>query len=87
MFHSKFGTTPYACDYTDKLMEIEGQTVSVCDLNSDKLPYVENYFDLITFTEVIEHIENHRNTLSDIFYIKTKRYFYSKHSQHSEFKI
>jgi len=69
MLHSKFGTTPYACDYTDELMQIEGLDVTVCDLNCEKLPYEDNYFDLVTFTEVIEHIENHRNTLSDIFRI------------------
>lgn len=47
-------------------MELDGQAVEVCDLNSQKLPYGDNSLDLITFTEVIEHIENQRLTLSEI---------------------
>jgi len=63
---SQLSTIPSACDYTKELMELNGQVVEVCDLNSQKLPYGDNSFDLITFTEVIEHIENHRFTLSEI---------------------
>ena len=63
---SQLSTIPSACDYTKELMELDGQDVEVCDLNSQKLPYGDNSFDLITFTEVIEHIENHRFTLSEI---------------------
>lgn len=47
-------------------MELDGQSVDICDLNTQKLLYNDNTFDLITFTEVIEHIENHRLTLSEI---------------------
>jgi ubiquinone/menaquinone biosynthesis C-methylase UbiE len=63
---SQIETKPYACDYTDGLMELDGQTVEICDLNVEELPYGDNTFDLVTFTEVIEHIENHRFTLSEI---------------------
>jgi len=63
---SQIDIKPYACDYTDGLMELDGQTVEICDLNAEKLPYEDNTFDLVTFTEVIEHIENHRFTLSEI---------------------
>ena len=63
---SQVSTKPYACDYTEGLMELDGQSVDICDLNNQKLPYDDNTFDLVTFTEVIEHIENHRFTLSEI---------------------
>jgi len=55
-----------ACDYTNKLMEIPNQQVDVCDLNTQNLPYNDEHFDLITMTEVVEHIENHRKTISEI---------------------
>jgi len=48
-----------ACDYTDKFMELEDVKVDIVDLNECKLPYPDNYFDLITFTEVAEHLENY----------------------------
>ena len=63
---SQISTKSYACDYTEGLMELDGQSVDICDLNNQKLPYDDNTFDLVTFTEVIEHIENHRFTLSEI---------------------
>ena len=69
MFRSKFETISYACDYTDELMQNDDQTVEVCDLNKEALPYEDNYFNIITLTEVIEHIENHRHTLTDIYRI------------------
>ena len=59
-------TISSACDYTEDLMELDGQKVDVCDLNFDSLPYLDDTFDLITFTEVIEHIENHRRILREI---------------------
>ena len=62
---SQLSTKPSACDYTKELMELDGQDVEVCDLNSQKLPYGDNSFELITFTEVIENIENQRFTLSE----------------------
>jgi ubiquinone/menaquinone biosynthesis C-methylase UbiE len=59
-------TISHACDYTNELMELKDQKVDICDLNSSALPYEDNTFELITFTEVIEHIENHRFTLREI---------------------
>ena len=56
-----------ACDYTETLMELAGQSVDVVNLDTDPLPYPDDSFDLITFTEVIEHVENHRAVLRDIF--------------------
>lgn len=56
----------HACDYTDTLMQLPGQKVDTCDLNTDPLPYADNSFDLVTFTEVIEHVEHHQDVLREI---------------------
>lgn len=55
-----------ACDYTDALMQLPEQQVDVVDLNLQQLPYPDDSFDLVTFTEVIEHVENHYAVLRDI---------------------
>ena len=63
----RLDVAPHACDYTDELMQLPGQKVDVCDLNTDPLPYADNTFDLVTFTEVIEHIEHHQDALREIY--------------------
>ncbi|NWF38638.1 class I SAM-dependent methyltransferase [Mariprofundus sp. NF] len=55
-----------ACDYTDEFMELDGVTVNVVDLNDGKLPYADQQFDLVTFTEVAEHLENYRAIIREI---------------------
>ena len=37
------------------------------DLNRDTLPYADESFDVITITEVVEHIENFRATFREIY--------------------
>ena len=58
--------TSFACDYTDTLIELEGQKVDIVDLNKDSLPYGKDTFDIVTATEIIEHLENPRSFLRDI---------------------
>lgn len=58
--------TSAACDYTDSLMELPNQKVDIVDLNVNRLPYQDELFDLVTATEVIEHLENPRLFLRDI---------------------
>ena len=60
------GITSAACDYTDSLMELPNQQVDIVDLNVKRLPYHDEQFDLVTATEVIEHLENQRLFLRDI---------------------
>ncbi|MGZ5024645.1 MAG: class I SAM-dependent methyltransferase, partial [Chthoniobacterales bacterium] len=55
-----------ACDYRDDLMTIGDLKVDVVDLNTGSLPYPNESFDLVTCTEVIEHLENFRPALREI---------------------
>lgn len=57
----------FACDYTSALMKIENQKVEITNLNDDTLPYESNTFDLVTCTEVIEHLENYRKLIREVF--------------------
>jgi SAM-dependent methyltransferase len=66
MLHDRFGFESSAIDYTDTLMQRDGQKVDIVDLNKDSLPYPDNHFDVVTLTEVIEHIEHDRDVLREI---------------------
>ena len=67
LLRAKFGNKSSVCDYTDELMRIEDQKVDKADLNTEGLAYPDNTFDLVTTTEVIEHLEHYRETLREIF--------------------
>src|SRR5882672_3041455 len=59
----------HACDFH---VELFGPGRNVCtkvDLNSGTLPYANGEFDLVTSSEVIEHIENFRGLLREAFRI------------------
>jgi SAM-dependent methyltransferase len=58
-----------ACDYTDTFMELDEIKVDVVDLNDGKLPYPDRHFELVTFTEVAEHLENYRAVVREIYRI------------------
>ena len=62
----EFSVTPHACDYRDDLMTLADVRVDVVDVNREPLPYVDGSFDLVTCTEVIEHLEDFRSTLREI---------------------
>jgi len=44
----------------------KGIKVSICDINSDGLPYEDNFFDSITFIDVIEHLIEPHHILKEI---------------------
>lgn len=67
LFQQEFKTVSSACDYTDSLMKLAGQKVDVANLNEEKLPYADSSFDIVTATEVIEHLEHYRETLREIY--------------------
>jgi ubiquinone/menaquinone biosynthesis C-methylase UbiE len=61
-------TSASCCDYTDELMKLPDQQVDIVDLNkTKKLPYENNKFDIITMTEVVEHLEDFRAILREVY--------------------
>jgi len=65
----KFDLCCAACDYSDKFLDVDDVRVGVVDLNLGKLPYENCSFDLVTFTEVAEHLENYHAIVREIFRI------------------
>jgi ubiquinone/menaquinone biosynthesis C-methylase UbiE len=66
MIQSKYGVDSYCCDYTDCLLENRNAHFDIVNLNHQDLPYEKNYFDLVTCTEVVEHVENYRKFFRDV---------------------
>ncbi|HEY0369995.1 MAG TPA: class I SAM-dependent methyltransferase [Chthoniobacterales bacterium] len=62
----EFRLKPRACDYRDDLITLGDVRVDIVDLNNDRLPYDDASFDLITCTEVIEHLEHYRSLLREV---------------------
>lgn len=56
-----------ACDYTSALMALPDVEVKVANLNTEPLPFADASFDLVTCTEVVEHLEHYRETLREIY--------------------
>lgn len=56
-----------ACDYTPTLMVLPDISVAVANLNTEPLPFADASFDLVTCTEVIEHLEHYRETLREMY--------------------
>lgn len=66
LLRNKFDLHSSACDYTGNLMKLPDVTVNVANLNTEALPYQDSVFDLVTCTEVIEHLENYRFILREV---------------------
>ncbi|MDI6743447.1 MAG: class I SAM-dependent methyltransferase [Smithella sp.] len=68
LFKTRLKTRSFCCDYSNELMKLPGQPVDMVDLNVDKkLPYQDNMFDIVTATEVVEHLEDFRAILREIY--------------------
>ncbi len=64
---ARYSLQSFACDYTDRLMEPAAQKVDIVDLNREPLPYPDNHFALVTCIETIEHVENFRELIREIY--------------------
>lgn len=56
----------FACDYTDEFLKAEVNELKIADLNSGELPFEDQSFDLVTITEVVEHLENYHAIIREI---------------------
>ncbi len=56
-----------ACDFHVELFAPGKHVCTKVDLNSGTLPYADSEFDLVTSSEVIEHIENFRGLLREAY--------------------
>lgn len=55
-----------ACDYHIERFALADINIVQLDLNTHPLPYTDASFDLITCSEVLEHVENYRAVLREI---------------------
>ncbi len=65
-FRDHFQARSSACDYTGELMRLPDQKVDIVNLNQEAFPYPEAAFDMVTATEVVEHLERYREVLRDL---------------------
>ncbi len=56
----------FACDFHVERFQVPGVPIERVDLNSEPLPYAGEEFDLVTCSEVLEHLENPRGVLREI---------------------
>lgn len=56
-----------ACDVHVQRFEADGVTCDPVNLNHEPLPYRDGQFDLVTASEVVEHLENYRGLLREVF--------------------
>ncbi len=62
-----FPLIPSACDLHVDRFRGDNVTCVTVDLNHERLPYPDAQFDLVTCSEVVEHLENYRALLRDAF--------------------
>lgn len=55
-----------ACDYHIGRFALKDVPITQLDLNTHPLPYQDASFDLVTCSEVLEHVENYRAVLREI---------------------
>lgn len=67
LLRKEFAITSTACDYTDTLMRLNDIKVQIVNLNKEKLPFDKEQFDIVTCTEVIEHLEHYIETIQEAY--------------------
>lgn len=56
-----------ACDFHVERFSAKDIPCAQVNLNTQSLPYPDAQFDLVTSSEVVEHVENHRALLREVF--------------------
>jgi SAM-dependent methyltransferase len=64
--NKKANLQSFACDFHIERFSADVPCIKV-NLNNELLPYQDSQFDLITCSEVIEHLENYRTLLREAF--------------------
>src|SRR4030095_2404245 len=67
LVRERFGFEQSACDYTDDFIKYSAVPVECVNLDEQRLPYPDSRFDLVTCVETIEHLENFRALLREIY--------------------
>lgn len=62
----RFPFTSHACDYHADRFNVADIEILEVNLNKDTLPYPDSHFDLITCSEVVEHLDNYRRLLAEM---------------------
>lgn len=73
MLQKTMHVVPRACDYHPERFMLDSVRIDKVDLNAAPLPYADNSFDLVTCSEVIEHIENYRAMFREVFRVLKPR--------------
>lgn len=68
----RFNITSHACDYHSDRFAVPGVEMRDVNLNKDPLPYADDSFDIVTCSEVVEHLENYRRLISEIYRVTRK---------------
>jgi SAM-dependent methyltransferase len=55
-----------ACDFHAERFALKDVEIQQINLNLERLPYAEQSFDIVTCSEVIEHLENYRDLLRQV---------------------
>lgn len=58
-----------ACDFHVDRFKVDGVEITSVNIDAGNLPYQDESFDLITCSEVIEHIDNYRAFIRDAYRI------------------
>ncbi len=66
LIKEKFKFECSACDYTAENMQLMNQSVDIVNLNDEPLPYRDAAFDVVTCTEVLEHMESFREVVREV---------------------
>ena len=66
-FRQSFPLTSSACDFHVERFAVKGISCAQVNLNNQSLPYPDAQFELVTSSEVVEHVENYRALLREAF--------------------